>query len=231
MPAAPAERLRAPRPARGCGRSCARWALAVSLLVATFLPPRPAAAQRDPLLILHVGPASGTVAATVGDLLGSRELRETLHSGLPVRIQVKVELWRDRFFDSHEGQGEWRASVRYEPLEERYLLSTGGSETVDLELESLTAVRTALQRTVRFLLRPDRNGRYYYTGVLEVETLSLSDLEELERWLRGDLAGAVSGEGDVEGAVGSGVRRLFVRLLGLPNVRVQARTETFRFGS
>ncbi|HEX7050775.1 MAG TPA: hypothetical protein VF188_11275, partial [Longimicrobiales bacterium] len=75
---------------------------------------------------------------------------------------------------------------------------------------------------------PVRSGRYYYTATLELETLSLSDLEELERWLEGELEPAVSGEGSVPGALGQGMKRLLIRVLGLPARTFEARSEMFR---
>jgi hypothetical protein len=72
------------------------------------------------------------------------------------------------------------------------------------------------------------SGRYYYTAVLQIETLSLSDLDELERWLQGELGPAVSGRRSLSDAVGEGAKRLLIRLLGLPTRRVEARSDRFR---
>ena len=47
-------------------------------------------------------------------------------------------------------------------------------------------------------LKPREQGRYYYLGQVQVETLSLTDLEELQRWLHGDLAPAVKGDQTME---------------------------------
>jgi hypothetical protein len=74
---------------------------------------------------------------------------------------------------------------------------------------------------------PTRAGRYYYLAHLEIETLSLSDLEELERWLQGELGPAVGGGRSLTGAVGEGAKRLLIRLLGLPTRRVEARSDRF----
>jgi hypothetical protein len=63
---------------------------------------------------------------------------------------------------------------------------------------------------------------------MEIETLSLSDLEELERWLQGELQPAVSGKRSVPGAVGQGAKRIMIRMLGLPTRRLEAKTEKFR---
>ena len=90
------------------------------------------------------------------------------------------------------------------------------------------AVRSAVEGSYTPALRPARQGRYYYTALLELETLTLSDLAELERWLKGELQPAVSGDGSVPSAVGQGVKRLLVRVLRLPARRFEARSGWFR---
>lgn len=95
---------------------------------------------------------------------------------------------------------------------------------------TLGALRAELPRALEPPLEPVEEGRYYYLARLSVETLSLSDLEELRRWLRGDLAPAISGDGDVGGAAERGLRRTVIRLLGMPTRRFDARTPTFDHG-
>lgn len=169
----------------------------------------------------------GALSVEVADLLRDGGLRRALHSGLPLRIRLQVALWRDRFFDSEEGRAEWRATVVYDPLDFTYHVETSSGDGV-VTVSTLASAGRALSRRFQVPLRPRPDRRYYYIGTLEVETLSLSDLEELQRWLRGDLAPAVSGEEPVENAVGTGVRRLMVRVLGLPARRYRVRTPTFR---
>lgn len=183
---------------------------------------------------LHVDPGDGSLTIRLGGLLEGGDLEGALHSGLPLRIHVVAELWKDRFFDSQEGRAEWRASVVYDPLERRYHISSsgaaeGGPPPEGASVASLSAVRAELQRSFSVPLRPRSEGTFYYMATVEVETLSLSDLEELQRWLQGELAPAVGGEGNVEGALGRGVRRLMVRMLGLPARRVRTRTTPFPF--
>ena len=164
----------------------------------------------------------------MGNLFADEALSQALHSGLPVRIQVDAGLWKDGLFDRERGRGEWRASVLFDPLEQRYRVATGGEPGQEIAVDSLEAVAGALQAGFHLPLRPREAGKYYYLGQVEVETLSLSDLEELQRWLRGDLAVAVRGEEAVGTAVGRGVHRLMVRMLGIPTRRYKVRTETFR---
>lgn len=160
-------------------------------------------------------------------VLRDAELDEALHSGLPLRVRVVVELWKDGFFDSQRGRSEWRASVVFDPLEARYRVATGDQGTVETVVDSLARIPEVLEARFSTPLRPLEGGRYYYLGRLEVETLSLSDLEELQRWLRGDLAPAVAGREEVGSAMGRGLGRFFVRVLGLPARRFKLRTEKF----
>jgi hypothetical protein len=205
-----------------------RRALPLLLLLA-----RAVAAQQPrevEFLHLEVSPESGALALRLGDLFTDPALADALHSGLPVRIRVVAELWRDRIFDSEEARAEWRATLIYEPLERTYRVQTSGPEGHERILPSLADAGSVLKRRVMVPLQPPRSGRYYYIAHLEAETLSLSDLEELARWLRGDLAPAVAGEERMEGALGRGVNRLLVRVLGMPAKRVRVRTPTFEVG-
>lgn len=191
----------------------------------------PLAAQDDAPLYLAARPQDGSLEIRIGDLFQDQGLVQALHSGLPVRIQIVVVLWKDGFFDSEKGRAEWRASVFFDPLEQRYHVATRGEGPTEMAVDSLDAVAAALQAGFDVPLRPREEGKYYYLGEVQLETLSLSDLGELQRWLRGDLATAVRGEEAVGTAVGRGVQRMVVRMLGIPRKRFKVRTESFRVES
>ena len=165
----------------------------------------------------------------LGNVFEDQALVRALHSGLPLRIQVEAELWKDGFFDSQRGKGDWRASVVYDPLERRYRVATGGAGATELSVESLASARDALQAAFDLPLQPFEAGRYYYLGQVGIETLSLSDLDELQRWLRGDLARAPSGDEEVGTAVGRGFHRVVVRVLGIPARSYRVRTQAFTY--
>jgi len=171
----------------------------------------------------------GSLEITIGDLFQDPGLVRALHAGLPLRIQLRAELWKDGFFDSQRGSGEWRASVLFDPLEGQYRVATGVAGAAELSADSLHAVVEALQAGFSLPLSPTERGKYYYLGQVEMETLSLTDLGELQRWLRGDLAPAVRGERSPGTAVGRGVHRMVVRMLGIPARRYRMRTEAFEF--
>lgn len=197
------------------------------LTVTLLLVPQVGSAQSDELLVLELADGGAGIAVDFGEILATGGIRESLESGLPVRIQVLTELWRDQFFDALQGREEWRATVWYEPLGGTYRVET--ADTPVGLAGSPEAATEILRGEVDSSLGPERPGTYYYLGRMQIETLSLSDVEELRRWLRGELAPAVGGDETVGGALGRGIRRLFVRALGLPAVQFQTRTPEFEW--
>jgi hypothetical protein len=200
---------------------------AASLLAAPAGPPPPPLPQ-TPDLAVYVDAAAGHRAVLrVGAVLDDPALLEVVRSGLPLRLGFRVELWRDGFFDRLVGTEHWTAVLAFDPIDERFLLRdrAAGGQTV---LRSYAAARAALERNYPLPLRPGGPGRFYYRASLEIETLSLSDLEEVEHWLRGELRPAVRGEGSVPSAVAQGAKRLLVRVLRLPTRHFQARSDRFR---
>jgi hypothetical protein len=199
----------------------------VCLIALLGLLPQGGEAQESAPLRFEIIPESGAAAVQMGGLFEDASLVEAVRSGLPLRIRLRVQLWKDGFFDDQVGQDDWRASVLFDPLTRRFQVQTSHDEEV--EVNTLEEAREALQLSLDIPLRPRESGRYYYVAGLEMETLSLSDLEELQRWLQGELAPAVSGEQDVEGALAKGFRRVLVRVLGLPAKRYQIQSPTFSF--
>lgn len=202
------------------------WTVGYLVLAATLsmVPPR-AVAQTAPLAVAVSG---GAPRVIVGQVLDDPALEDAVRSGLPLRMRFRVELWRDRFFDELTDHGAWSVILAFEPLDGRFLVARPDDETVD-EYPSYAAARAALETAYAPPLRPGRAGRFYYLATLEIETLSLSDLEELGQWLRGELAPAVGGRRSVASAVGSGLRRLLIRVLDLPARRYHARSDHFVF--
>ncbi len=164
----------------------------------------------------------------LGPVLAAENLEEAARSGVPIRLRVRVELWRDGWTDDLVASEAWTAVLAYDPLAEVFLVRGRSASAPVRRFPSYEAARDAIEGSYPMQIRPSRSGRYYYLGTLEVETLSLSDLEELERWLQGELQPAVSGERSVGGALGAGAKRLMIRLLNLPTRSLEARTDAFR---
>lgn len=176
-------------------------------------------------------PANLRPQLQLNGFLDDSKLEQAVVSGIPIRIRIRVELWRDRLFDELKQAETWNAVLAYLPMDKSFVLRTRGSPSTERKLSSYGAARIALESSRSFALRPTSAGRYYYTATVELETLSLSDLEELERWLKGELKPAVAGERSVPEAIGEGAKRLFIRVLALPTRTLELRTERFRFTS
>jgi hypothetical protein len=195
--------------------------LAVLLLSAS-------SAHAQASLSVGVDSAAQRGVLRVRDILADKELEDAIRSGLPLRVRFKMELWRDALFDDLIATEQWTAILTFDPLSELYIVRTRADAPRAQAFTDFTSARALVETAYLVSLRPPRRGRYYYTGSVDIETLSLSDLEELERWLKGELQPAVSGERSLPGAIGQGARRLFIRVLSLPERRLEARSERFR---
>jgi hypothetical protein len=206
------------------------------LAVASLVSIAPLAfAQRGPqlevtLLAANSPPAGATVRAS--RLLSDSRTRELLLNGFPAQLRFRLELWRvGNLFDELERETQWDVLVRYDPYTQQYQLvrrSNRSTEAVD-GFATITSVEEALATAFPVALRPSRSGtRYYYNVVLDVETLSVSDLDELDRWLKGELKPAVRGKRAPLSALRRGVGTLLSRVLGGEKRHYEARSGTFR---
>ena len=201
-----------------------RWLLVLGLLCATPLH----AQDQRPLSIAYDATASFRPVVRVGPVLRDRELEQTARAGVPIRLRVRVELWKDQIFDALVDSATWSSVIVFEPIGELYLVRTLPAGNQPRRFSSYTEVRAGIETEYLPRIRPREAGRHYYTVTVQIETLSLSDLDELERWVQGELQPAVSGQRSVPGALGQGAKRLMLRLLDLPARRYDARTERFR---
>ena len=167
------------------------------------------------------------------NLLGSGDTRELLRSGFPARLHYRLELWRESgWFDDREGTTEWDVFVHYDPASDAYkAVRTHGTKSLENfgEFPTLTSLEEVLSRPYSVALRPQRAGaRYYYSLAIDVEAMSLSDLDELNRWLKGELQPAVQGKNNPAAAIKNGVGTLLTRVLGGEKRRYVRRSETFK---
>lgn len=165
-------------------------------------------------------------------VLSDKRMRELLENGFPARLSYRVELWSsERFADQLHRAVEWEVLVRWRGTDQRYEVSQRVGERV-LSLGSFARIEdaeAAVERPLRVpIAAPARNRRYYYQAALEVRTLSVSDLDEVNAWLRGELTPAVRGERNPGTALTRGLRSLSTRLLGGERREYAARTAIFR---
>ena len=204
-------------------RPARRYALLLGVAVCAAVP---VSAQRTPRLDVTPPPGmtSGAVVAAA-NLFGDTDLRDLVRSGFPASLHFRLELWRaSGLFNDLEGHVDWQLIVQYDPSAQRYLVARRqNGKLEDLgSYATLATAQTVLERPVRTTLGPEREGvRYYYALALDIEALSVSDMDQLERWLRG------AREGSPASALGSGVRTLMLRMLGGENRHYNARSATF----
>ena len=201
--------------------------------------PRAAATAQSPVQLDIIVPA-GTLAATqtpsiVGkNLLADPTTRELLRNGFPTKLHYKVELWREKgLFNDIEGSSEWEVLVQYDPTSKEYrAVRRTGKQLEDFGgFATLTSAEEPLTRPYRVGLRPRaQGGRYYYNVFLDITTLDVSDLDELQRWLRGEFQPAVRGKTSPASALKNGIGTLLSRLLGGERRHYEQRSETFTAG-
>jgi uncharacterized protein DUF4390 len=209
--------------------------LALGTLIGTTVS-RPLAGQDGVRLLVtlaHDSTPSGARAPIVRseNLIGANNRwLSALRSGLPVRLHYRVEVWRSRdgWFDTFARQAEWDVLVQHEPLLDQYtLLTFAGAARQERRYATLDALGAALAFAYQVNVRPAEQGRYYYAASLQVSTLSDSDLDELEKFLTGDLGRRGDGGGNFGDALGREATRFLLRLAGLPSLRLEARSERF----
>jgi hypothetical protein len=209
-----------------------------TLALVLLLVPSPAFAQRVTprlevsILASNSPPAGASVRAT--GLLGDPELQELLRNGFPAAMRFRLELWREGgMFDEIEGAVQWNTLVQYDPYTGQYLVvrSQGARFAEDFGgFPTLAAAEAAvLEKPYAVRLQPTRlNAAYYYNVVVDVESLSVSDLDELQRWLRGELQPAVRGKRSPLSALREGFGTLLSRVLGGETRHYESRSGTFR---
>ena len=207
-------------------------AMLLALAAGLLLPVGAARAQRAGAEIrLSAAPLVEGPLVRVVNVLDDRELRDLMGHGFPVRIHFRAELWTlGGWFNDLRGAREWDLVVKQDALSKAYEVARVQDDQITLlgRFAELDEASAAAERPFRVPLAPPRGRRAYYNVVVDVETLSLSDLDEVERWLRGELRPAVQGRRSPGTALGRGVKVLTERLLGGATRHYEVRSETFR---
>lgn len=165
-------------------------------------------------------------------LLADASMRDLLSNGFPARLHYRLERWvSGRWFDDLKAAFEWDVILKYDVLGKKYqVVRVVNQKSESLgEYTAMTDADNAVEAPYKVgISLPKKGQRGYYNLLLDVEVLSLSDLDEVQRWLRGELKPAVAGKRNPGTAVGRGLRTLVVRLLGGEKRHYEARTGTFR---
>ncbi len=213
--------------------SSARALLLSVMLGAPLVAARPARAQDIVLDLQVAAPGQQRVLGPVlvqRGALDDADLHERLKNGFPARLHFKAELWGiGKWFNELEGTFEYDVRILYDPLEKVYGVVRATPERVTVlgRFDRFVDAQATVEQGYRIALLPRKQDRYYYIVKLEVETLSVSDLNEVESWLKGDFNPAVRGDKNAGTALGRGMRSLMLRLLGGDKKTVETRSVTF----
>jgi hypothetical protein len=216
----------------------AKWAIAVVLLLAAQpLRAQDASPRLDLILPPRVTAGTDIPAVSISGVLTEGHRRELLNSGWSTAIHGRVELWRKGGFlgltFGRESVFEWDVIIDYAPTSKTYHLRRVVDDRVeDLgEASSIEAAEQALRRPFRPSLSPGRSGgRYFYVFAVDISTLSLSDLEAWQRWLKGEAKPAVQGKKNPATAVQRGLGSLLSRVLGGDTQSYETRSGVFTAG-
>lgn len=203
------------------------------MVALALLAPAAALAQREPRLTVEtsVDPMRQGPRVQALRVLDNGRQRDLIRNGFPTRLHFRVELWSTGgLLNDLEGAAEWDVVVRLDALDNSYHVARVVDDRVTLlgRYGDIAQAQMAAERAYSPAMPAPRAGRrHYYHARVEVETVSLSDLDEVESWLRGELRPAVRGDRNPGTAVGRGLGRLLVRVVGGERRKLEARTPTF----
>lgn len=190
-------------------------------------------AQARPEIDIRVTPQSYPPLVAVRNVLDEKQFDELLRNGFPARLHVRAEIWTvGRYFDDVRGRAEWDVIVQYNVVEKSYEVARlVGNRVMSLGsyLRFADARAASELAYLPALPTPKRGQKGYILVQAELQTLEVTDLDEVERWLRGEANPAVRGKRSPASALTRGVRTLASRILGGEVRQLEARTPTMTF--
>ena len=152
----------------------------------------------DVLLPQQTAWADEPPSVSSAGLLSDASMRDLLANGFPARLHYRLERWSSgRWFDDLKAAFEWDVILKYDVLGKKYQVVRVVNKKAEALGEFPVAgdAETAVEAPYKVAIQlPKKGERGYYNLLLDVETLSLTDLDEVQRWLRGELKPAVSGK-------------------------------------
>lgn len=203
-----------------------RWLLCLVLAVAF---PAVVAAELE----VEARTVDGQVLVDVrAPLLFDDDLERSLRSGLPARVRLVVELWNERtgLWDHFVLDHRSEIRVLYDVLDARYDVFDGGGVLLASTSERGEAARwveevDGLPLCAIEDLHPE--DRYYVSAAIRLQPMTVEEVRDLERWLRGSLEGG-DGQGSVLGRVSRQLFGVLKGRVGLGDRGLRGRSGDFR---
>lgn len=193
-------------------------------------------ASRGPRLEIVLPTSTTAMSVRLRNAIDGGRFEELLRSGFDVRVHLTAELWKiGRVFNDVVTSTEWDLIVHFDQFDEVYDVARIEPDGRVVPLGTYRRLADAKQALALAyappLRRPAAGARHYYAVRADIETLDLKDLDELTRWLRGELGPAVQGRRNPGTALGRGVRTLVSRVMGGEVRRLEARSPRFAIGN
>jgi hypothetical protein len=158
-----------------------------------------------------------------------------IDKGVPVAFKYSVELWyiRGGWFDELTGKAEIDYRLRYDTWERKYTLIRQTEEiTIEHRLRKLREVMELISTTDELPFNlGNQNREYYLRGKLTILTMSLSNLREIESWLKGGLRDPKSTPiEEAPSKLGDFIFNTALKLSGIKNLVYDLKTEPFSPG-
>ena len=212
-----------------------RGSLALVLLLAASAGGQGKSPRVDITRPENVLAGTGVVTTTISGVLTEGNRRDLLLGGWPTAIHGRLELWRKGFLGTYDRESDfqWDVIIDYSAVTKVFHLR----RVVDNAVENLGETST-IEEAERILSRPfspplspgRRGDRYFYLFNAEVATMSLSDLDAWQRWVKGEARPAVQGKRNPSGAFQRGLGSLLSRVLGGDTQSYERRSTPFNAG-
>lgn len=212
------------------------WLKAFCFLVLIFIGPATSnlTAQRSKVEITLPAKerlAIDTPQVRASGMVSAKNTAELIRNGFPARLHFVLERWSARSIANEiVASTRWEVIVEYDALKSVYRVVrvTPNRAVIMGEYKDIQGAEARVAEPYKpDIETPDKGERSYYSVTLEVEAMSMSDIDEVRRWIKGELKPAVKGRRNPGTAVTKGVRRFFVKILGGERLRYQFTTSVF----
>lgn len=196
----------------------------------------PLGAQARPQLKLDL-PADSLLTRTgplvsTSNMLAGQRLRDLLNAGFPARFHFRVELWSEgRVFHSFQKAGEFDVLARYLAADKVYeVIHVQNDRATPLgKFAAVADAERAIGRPTSAPVRAQPSGRnQYYQATLTVEALSEKDIDEVGRWLEGEIEPGITGRANPASSLSRGIRSVFARLVGGEKTQYETTSPRFK---
>lgn len=163
------------------------------------------------------------------------ELIGYINKGVPILVQYRLELWRERsgWFDKLVSESQIIYKIRFDSWDKEYAVV---EDRGDLVIENtFRGEREALELLSSSggdnLPIDDNEGVFYLVGRLTIKTMSFSNYKEVESWLKGGISNAKKPElEDAPSKVSEFVFNMALRVSGLKDISREIQSTSFKIG-